>query len=275
MEKTDSLLLISHVKKSFGTLEVLKDISIDVYKGDVVSILGPSGSGKTTLLRCVNFLERADYGSISLDDKTIDLKTATKEQASEIQRKTGFVFQNYNLFRNKTALENITLGLTSGRGMSRADAVKKGMMLLRKIGLEDRANSYPSELSGGQQQRVAIARALATDPEIIYFDEPTSALDPELTDEVLEVMRQLAQEGMTMVVVTHEMNFARNVSNRVIFMDHGLIVEQGSPEQIFEHPQNERTQAFLRLASGSQEAQRSALEAFKKQREAENAMNSL
>lgn len=275
MEKTDPLLLISHVKKSFGTLEVLKDISIDVYKGDVVSILGPSGSGKTTLLRCVNFLERADYGSISLDDKTIDLKTATKEQASEIQRKTGFVFQNYNLFRNKTALENITLGLTSGRGMSRADAVKKGMMLLRKIGLEDRANSYPSELSGGQQQRVAIARALATDPEIIYFDEPTSALDPELTDEVLEVMRQLAQEGMTMVVVTHEMNFAHNVSNRVIFMDHGLIVEQGTPEQIFEHPQNERTQVFLRLASGSQEAQRSALEAFKKQREAENAMNSL
>lgn len=267
MEKTDPLLLISHVKKSFGTLEVLKDISIDVYKGDVVSILGPSGSGKTTLLRCVNFLERADYGSISLDDKTIDLKTATKEQASEIQRKTGFVFQNYNLFRNKTALENITLGLTSGRGMSRADAVKKGMMLLRKIGLEDRANSYPSELSGGQQQRVAIARALATDPEIIYFDEPT--------DEVLEVMRQLAQEGMTMVVVTHEMNFAHNVSNRVIFMDHGLIVEQGTPEQIFEHPQNERTRAFLRLASGSQEAQRSALEAFKKQREAENAMNSL
>ena len=275
MEKTDPLLLISHVKKSFGTLEVLKDISIDVYKGDVVSILGPSGSGKTTLLRCVNFLERADYGSISLDDKTIDLKTATKEQASEIQRKTGFVFQNYNLFRNKTALENITLGLTSGRGMSRADAVKKGMMLLRKIGLEDRANSYPSELSGGQQQRVAIARALATDPEIIYFDEPTSALDPELTDEVLEVMRQLAQEGMTMVVVTHEMNFAHNVSNRVIFMDHGLIVEQGTPEQIFEHPQNERTRAFLRLASGAQEAQRSALEAFKKQREAENAMNSL
>ena len=275
MEKTDPLLLISHVKKSFGTLEVLKDISIDVYKGDVVSILGPSGSGKTTLLRCVNFLERADYGSISLDDKTIDLKTATKEQASEIQRKTGFVFQNYNLFRNKTALENITLGLTSGRGMSRADAVKKGMMLLRKIGLEDRANSYPSELSGGQQQRVAIARALATDPEIIYFDEPTSALDPELTDEVLEVMRQLAQEGMTMVVVTHEMNFARNVSNRVIFMDHGLIVEQGSPEQMFEHPQNERNRAFLRLARGSQEAQRSALEAFKKQREAENAMNSL
>ena len=275
MEKTDPLLLISHVKKSFGTLEVLKDISIDVYKGDVVSILGPSGSGKTTLLRCVNFLERADYGSISLDDKTIDLKTATKEQASEIQRKTGFVFQNYNLFRNKTALENITLGLTSGRGMSRADAVKKGMMLLRKIGLEDRANFYPSELSGGQQQRVAIARALATDPEIIYFDEPTSALDPELTDEVLEVMRQLAQEGMTMVVVTHEMNFAHNVSNRVIFMDHGLIVEQGTPEQIFEHPQNERTRAFLRLASGSQEDQRSALEAFKKQREAENAMNSL
>ena len=268
MEKTDPLLRISHVRKSFGTLEVLKDISIDVYKGDVVSILGPSGSGKTTLLRCINFLERADGGSITLNDTTIDLKAATREQASEVQRKTGFVFQNYNLFRNKTALENITLGLTSGRGVSKEDANKKGMMLLRKIGLEDRANFYPSELSGGQQQRVAIARALATDPEIIYFDEPTSALDPELTDEVLEVMRQLAREGMTMVVVTHEMSFAHNVSNRVIFMDHGLIVEEGSP-------QNERTRAFLRLASGSQEAQRSALEAFKKQREAENAMNSL
>ena len=275
MEKTDPLLRISHVRKSFGTLEVLKDISIDVYKGDVVSILGPSGSGKTTLLRCINFLERADGGSITLDDTTIDLKAATREQASEVQRKTGFVFQNYNLFRNKTALENITLGLTSGRGVSKEDANKKGMMLLRKIGLEDRANFYPSELSGGQQQRVAIARALATDPEIIYFDEPTSALDPELTDEVLEVMRQLAREGMTMVVVTHEMSFAHNVSNRVIFMDHGLIVEEGSPEQIFEHPQNERTRAFLRLASGSQEVQSSALEAFKKQREAENAMNSL
>lgn len=274
MEKTDPLLRISHVRKSFGTLEVLKDISIDVYKGVVVSILGPSGSGKTTLLRCINFLERADGGSITLDDTTIDLKAATREQASEVQRKTGFVFQNYNLFRNKTALENITLGLTSGRGVSKEDANKKGMMLLRKIGLEDSANFYPSELSGGQQ-RVAIARALATDPEIIYFDEPTSALDPELTDEVLEVMRQLAREGMTMVVVTHEMSFAHNVSNRVIFMDHGLIVEEGSPEQIFEHPQNERTRAFLRLASGSQEAQRSALEAFKKQREAENAMNSL
>lgn len=274
MEKTDPLLRISHVRKSFGTLEVLKDISIDVYKGVVVSILGPSGSGKTTLLRCINFLERADGGSITLDDTTIDLKAATREQASEVQRKTDFVFQNYNLFRNKTALENITLGLTSGRGVSKEDANKKGMMLLRKIGLEDRANFYPSELSGGQQ-RVAIARALATDPEIIYFDEPTSALDPELTDEVLEVMRQLAREGMTMVVVTHEMSFAHNVSNRVIFMDHGLIVEEGSPEQIFEHPQNERTRAFLRLASGSQEAQRSALEAFKKQREAENAMNSL
>ena len=274
MEKTDPLLRISHVRKSFGTLEVLKDISIDVYKGVVVSILGPSGSGKTTLLRCINFLERADGGSITLDDTTIDLKAATREQASEVQRKTGFVFQNYNLFRNKTALYNITLGLTSGRGVSKEDANKKGMMLLRKIGLEDRANFYPSELSGGQQ-RVAIARALATDPEIIYFDEPTSALDPELTDEVLEVMRQLAREGMTMVVVTHEMSFAHNVSNRVIFMDHGLIVEEGSPEQIFEHPQNERTRAFLRLASGSQEAQRSALEAFKKQREAENAMNSL
>ena len=208
MEKTDPLLRISHVRKSFGTLEVLKDISIDVYKGDVVSILGPSGSGKTTLLRCINFLERADGGSITLDDTTIDLKAATREQASEVQRKTGFVFQNYNLFRNKTELENITLSLTSCRCLSKEDANKKDMMLLRKIGLEDRANFYPSELSGGQQQRVAIARALATDPEIIYFDEPTSALDPELTDEVLEVMRQLAREGLILWIIVSSLKQA-------------------------------------------------------------------
>ena len=244
MEKTDPLLRISHVRKSFGTLEVLKDISIDVYKGDVVSILGPSGSGKTTLLRCINFLERADGGSITLDDTTIDLKAATREQASEVQRKTGFVFQNYNLFRNKTALENITLGLTSGRGVSKEDANKKDMMLLRKIGLEDRANFYPSELSGGQQQRVAIARALATDPEIIYFDEPTSALDPELTAEVLKVIRQLASEHMTMIIVTHEMQFAREVSDRIIFMEQGVIVEEGSPEALFT-TENARVREFI------------------------------
>ena len=266
---------LKNIQKSFGSNHILKGVNMSIGKGEVVVILGPSGSGKTTLLRTINFLDAADEGNISVSGFEVDAKKHSKSQVIELRRKTAMVFQNYNLFRNKTALENITLGLTSGRGMSRADAVQKGMMLLRKIGLEDRANSYPSELSGGQQQRVAIARALATDPEIIYFDEPTSALDPELTDEVLEVMRQLAREGMTMVVVTHEMSFAHNVSNRVIFMDHGLIVEQGSPEQIFEHPQNERTRAFLRLASGSQEAQRSALEAFKKQREAENAMNSL
>ena len=244
MEKTDPLLRISHVRKSFGTLEVLKDISIDVYKGVVVSILGPSGSGKTTLLRCINFLERADGGSITLDDTTIDLKAATREQASEVQRKTGFVFQNYNLFRNKTALENITLGLTSGRGVSKEDANKKGMMLLRKIGLEDRANFYPSELSGGQQ-RVAIARALATDPEIIYFDEPTSALDPETIQEVLDVMIKLAKENITMVVVTHEMGFARQVADRVVFMADGQIIEEGTPDHFFENPSNERVKQFL------------------------------
>lgn len=245
MEKTDPLLRISHVRKSFGTLEVLKDISIDVYKGDVVSILGPSGSGKTTLLRCINFLERADGGSITLDDTTIDLKAATREQASEVQRKTGFVFQNYNLFRNKTALENITLGLTSGRGVSKEDANKKGMMMLRKIGLEDRANFYPSELSGGQQQRVAIARALATDPEIIYFDEPTSALDPETIQEVLDVMIKLAKENITMVVVTHEMGFARQVADRIVFMADGQIIEEGTPDHFFDNPSNERVKQFL------------------------------
>ena len=245
MEKTDPLLRISHVRKSFGTLEVLKDISIDVYKGDVVSILGPSGSGKTTLLRCINFLERADGGSITLDDTTIDLQAATREKASEVQRKTGFVFQNYNLFRNKTALENITLGLTSGRGVSKEDANKKDMMLLRKIGLEDRANFYPSELSGGQQQRVAIARALATDPEIIYFDEPTSALDPETIQEVLDVMIKLAKENITMVVVTHEMGFARQVADRIVFMADGQIIEEGTPDHFFDNPSNERVKQFL------------------------------
>ena len=197
------------------------------------------------------------------------------EAGVKIRRKTAFVFQNYNLFRNKTALQNVTEGLVIARKMPRSQAEKAGKRALDKVGLWDRYDYYPHQLSGGQQQRIAIARALCAQTKIILFDEPTSALDPELTDEVLEVMRQLAREGMTMVVVTHEMSFAHNVSNRVIFMDHGLIVEEGSPEQIFEHPQNERTRAFLRLASGSQEAQRSALEAFKKQREAENAMNSL
>ena len=246
MEKTDSLLLISHVKKSFGTLEVLKDISIDVYKGDVVSILGPSGSGKTTLLRCVNFLERADYGSISLDDKTIDLKTATKEQASEIQRKTGFVFQNYNLFANKTILENVMEGLVTVKKFKKSDAEAMSREILKKVGLEERCDFYPAQLSGGQQQRAGIARALILDPDVILFDEPTSALDLELVGEVLNTIKAVAQTGITMIVVTHEIAFAREVASRVVFMEGGVVVEEGKPEEILVAPKHPSTQRFLK-----------------------------
>ena len=241
-----AMLEINHLQKKFGTTEVLRDVSLSVSKGDVVAILGPSGSGKTTLLRCVNFLERADAGELLFDDEKFDLNRASHRDIARIRQKTAFVFQNYNLFRNKTALQNVTEGLIVARKMKKADAEAIGRKLLDKVGLSDRYDHYPAQLSGGQQQRVAIARALATNPEIIYFDEPTSALDPELIGEVLNVMRQLAEEGMTMLVVTHEMGFARQVADRVIFMDHGVILEEGTPEQFFTNPQHERTKAFLR-----------------------------
>ena len=224
---------------------VLRDVSLSVSKGDVVAILGPSGSGKTTLLRCVNFLERADAGELLFDDEKFDLNRASHRDIARIRQKTAFVFQNYNLFRNKTALQNVTEGLIVARKMKKADAEAIGRRLLDKVGLSDRCDHYPAQLSGGQQQRVAIARALATNPEIIYFDEPTSALDPELIGEVLNVMRQLAEEGMTMLVVTHEMNFARHVSNRVVFMEGGRIIEQNSAQEFFAHPKEARTQEFL------------------------------
>ncbi|MQN01745.1 MAG: amino acid ABC transporter ATP-binding protein [Lachnospiraceae bacterium] len=242
-----SLLSIKNIQKSFDGVEVLKGISFDVNKGDVVSILGPSGSGKTTLLRCINFLENADSGQMVFDKAEYDLKEISKKQILSIQKKTGFVFQNYNLFRNKNVLDNVTLGLTSARKVPRDAADRKAMDMLDRVGMADYAKQYPSQLSGGQQQRVAIARALATDPEIIYFDEPTSALDPQLTGEVLTVMRQLASDGMTMLVVTHEMSFARDVSNRVIFMDKGVVAESGTPEEFFNNPKEERTREFLRM----------------------------
>ena len=241
------MLEVTNIKKSFGALDVLKGVDLKVSKGDVVAILGPSGSGKTTMLRCINFLETADSGSLVFDGVTHDMAHITKKQISEIRLHTGFVFQNYNLFRNKTALQNVTEGLLIARHMNKAEAGEKGMRMLEKVGMADRASHYPSQLSGGQQQRVAIARALAADPEIIYFDEPTSALDPELIGEVLNVMRQLADEGMTMIVVTHEMDFARNVSSRTIFMEHGKIVEEGESKAFFESPREERTREFLRL----------------------------
>ena len=247
------MLEVTQIRKSFGDLEVLKQVDLQVNKGDVVAILGPSGSGKTTLLRCLNFLENADGGEMEFDGEHISLGHVSKKDAARLRKKTAFVFQNYNLFRNKTAPENVTEGLIIGRKMPKAEAVQIGRQALEKVGLSDREDSYPSQLSGGQQQRVAIARAIATKPEIIYFDEPTSALDPELTGEVLAVMRTLAEEGMTMLVVTHEMCFAQNVSNQVVFMEHGVVVEAGDSHTFFQHPREERTRAFLQTLSGRME----------------------
>ena len=240
------MLEIRDVKKSFDRLTVLDGISLDVEKGDVVAILGPSGSGKTTFLRCLNFLETADSGSLVFDGEPFDLHNAGKKDIARLRRKTGFVFQNYNLFLNKTVLQNVTLGLTSGMGMEKQEAEDIAVTMLKKVGMSDKLKSYPSQLSGGQQQRVAIARAMATNPEIIYFDEPTSALDPELIGEVLAVMRQLAEDGMTMLVVTHEMDFARNVSNKVMFMEGGKVVETAPSKQFFENPTEERAREFIR-----------------------------
>lgn len=239
---------ISGVKKSFGEVQVLKGIDLSVEKGDAVAVIGPSGSGKTTLLRCINFLERADEGEMVFDGENFDLSRISKKDILRIRRKTAFVFQSYNLFLNKTALQNITEGLIIGRKMPKKQAVDIGNRMLQKVGLADFGGYYPEQLSGGQQQRVAIARALASSPEIIYFDEPTSALDPELTSEVLAVMRQLANEGMTMLVVTHELGFAGNVSNKTVFMENGVVVESGTSKQLFDSPREERTRAFLQAA---------------------------
>lgn len=241
------VLKADHIRKSFGTLDVLQDVSLQVNKGDVVAILGPSGSGKTTLLRCLNFLEKADGGVITFDGKEYDLAHMEKKDIEAVRKHTGFVFQNYNLFANLTVLKNVMLGLTVARKMPEKQAEEIAMAMLRKVGMAERADYYPSQLSGGQQQRAAIARALAIDPEIIYFDEPTSALDPELIGEVLKVMRDLANEGRTMIVVTHEMAFARDVSTHTIFMEHGVIVEEGSTQDFFAHPVKDRTKEFLRM----------------------------
>ena len=239
------MLEIKNIRKSFDGQEILKGVDIKVEKGDVVTILGPSGSGKTTLLRCINFLEKPDEGTMVFDQEHINLGAVHKRDIAKIRRKTAFVFQNYNLFRNKTALENVTEGLVVARKMPKSPAVQIGKRALDKVGLSERYDYYPHQLSGGQQQRVGIARAIATDPELILFDEPTSALDPELIGEVLEVMKQLAAEGMTMLVVTHEMNFARNVATKVMFMDKGVVVEENTPQAFFEAPRKERTRQFL------------------------------
>ena len=245
-----AVLSVKDIKKTFNHENVVLDgIDLTVEKGDVVAILGPSGGGKTTLLRCINFLETADDGTIEFDNNTYSFKDITKKEIANIRKNTAFVFQNYNLFLNKTALENVTEGLIIARGMDKKEAISKGKKMLEKVGLLDRCDYYPNQLSGGQQQRVAIARALATDPEIIYFDEPTSALDPELTGEVLSVMRQLADEGMTMIVVTHELGFAKMCANHVMFMENGKVVESADSKEFFENPKSDRTKAFIKAIS--------------------------
>lgn len=240
------MLKVTNIRKAFKDNEVLKGVDIEVNKGDVVTILGPSGSGKTTLLRCINFLEQADGGQLDFDEQHFDYAKVTGKEIKAIRHKTAFVFQNYNLFNNKTALENVTEGLIYGRGVEKSKAVELAKKALDRVGLAERYNYYPSQLSGGQQQRVGIARAIAVEPEIILMDEPTSALDPELIGEVLGVIKSLADEGKTMVIVTHEMQFAKEISTNVIFMDGGKIVEQGSASKIFTNPEELRTRMFLR-----------------------------
>ncbi len=250
------LLEINNIKKTFDDLEVLKDISISVEEGEVVSILGPSGSGKSTLLRCATMLETMDSGTLSYCGESavteVDGKSvyAPKVQLKKIQNYFGLVFQNFNLFPHYTVLKNITDAPIHIQKRQKGEVVEEAMSLLEQMGIADKADYYPCQLSGGQQQRVAIARALAMNPKILFFDEPTSALDPELTSEILKVLRFLASEKMTMVIVTHEIDFARNVSDRVIFMDEGYIVEQGKPEDVIDNPENDRVRAFLAKVKG-------------------------
>lgn len=236
------MIEVKNLKKTFGNNEVLKDINVHVKAKEVVVVIGPSGSGKSTFLRCINLLETITDGHVLIEGQDV---TDKKTDINKIRAEVGMVFQQFNLFPHKTVIENIMLAPMKVRNVPKEKARDKGLALLRKVGLEDKADAYPDSLSGGQKQRAAIARALAMEPKIMLFDEPTSALDPEMVGEVLEVMKQLAKEGMTMVVVTHEMGFAKEVGDRVIFMDAGYIVEENVPEELFDHPQEERTKAFL------------------------------
>lgn len=242
MEGRNVKIRVEQLKKNFGKLEVLKGMSIDIYEGEVVVLLGPSGSGKSTFLRCLNQLDPSTGGTILIDDKSITDKHA---DINKIRENIGMVFQHFNLFNHKTVLENIMLAPVELKTLTKDEATVKGKELLERVGLADKANAYPSQLSGGQKQRVAIARSLAMSPDIMLFDEPTSALDPEMVGEVLEVMKELAAEGMTMVVVTHEIGFAKEVSNRIVFMDDGYIVEQGPPSDVIDNPKEARTIDFL------------------------------
>lgn len=237
------MIKVADLNKKFGKLHVLKGIDIEIKKGEVVVVIGPSGSGKSTFLRCLNLLEEPSGGEIVFEGISI---TDKKTDINKLREKMGMVFQQFNLFPNMTVMENITLSPIKVKKLSKEEAEKIAYGLLKRIGLEDKAKAYPAQLSGGQKQRIAIARALAMSPDVMLFDEPTSALDPEMVGEVLDVMKKLASEGMTMIVVTHEMGFAREVGDRVIFMDDGVILEQGTPEEIFKNPQQARTQDFLR-----------------------------
>lgn len=239
------MLAISDLHLSFNGNEILKGIDLTVNKGDVVTLIGPSGTGKTTLLRCINCLEHPSKGDITLSDLQLNYETISKKEILQLRRKTAMVFQQFNLFKNKTVLENVMEAQMVVQGKKKEAAHQKSLEELEKVGLLDKLDSYPSELSGGQQQRVSIARALALEPEVILFDEPTSALDPELVGEVLRVIENVARAGMTIVLVTHEMSFAQSISTKVVFMDKGVIVEEGTPQCIFENSKNERTKAFL------------------------------
>lgn len=242
VNKNNVKIHVSHLKKNFGHLEVIKDISTDIYEGEVVVILGPSGSGKSTFLRCINRLEEPTGGEIIVDGQAI---TDKKADLNKIRENIGMVFQHFNLFNNLNVIQNLMLAPVQLKKASKEKAKEEAMAMLKKVGLEDKAESYPHQLSGGQKQRVAIARSLCMNPDIMLFDEPTSALDPEMVGEVLNVMKDLANAGMTMVVVTHEMGFAREVGSRVLFMDGGYVVEEGTPDEVFNNPQNARTKEFL------------------------------
>lgn len=236
---------LKNVCKSYGKNDVLKGIDLSVNKGEVIVILGPSGSGKTTFLRCINFLETADSGELSIDGMKVDMSSASKKEILSIRRKTAMVFQHYNLFKNKNILENIMEGLVVVKGIPKEKALAIAKENLEKVGLSSKAEMYPSQLSGGQQQRVGIARALALNPEVILFDEPTSSLDPELVGEVLDIIKKVANEGRTMIVVTHEISFASEIADKVVFMDGGVVVEEGTPDEILKNPKQERTIKFL------------------------------
>ena len=242
INKENVKIHVEHLKKSFGKLEVLKDVSTDIYEGEVVVIIGPSGSGKSTFLRCMNRLEDITGGKVIVDGYDI---TDKKVDINKVRENVGMVFQHFNLFNNMNVLRNLTLAPVDLKKSDKAAAEQNAKKLLDRVGLSDKANAFPAQLSGGQKQRVAIARALAMNPNIMLFDEPTSALDPEMVGEVLEVMKELAREGMTMIIVTHEMGFAREVADRVLFMDGGYIIEEGTPDEVFSHPQHARTKDFL------------------------------